>query len=142
LKDRLARRGVGVVGVAAALLWHEAVAACLPPALVSSTAQSGTLYGLGQAAGAGAVSPEVVALTQGVLKAMSFEKIKTFVAVLLTVSLVALGGGLIARHATAEQPGENAAPKPFTHRAPPPRNEAAGADNGGGPREYKQRFIK
>src|SRR5262249_3972545 len=56
LKDRLARRGVGVAG----LLCHDAVSACLPPALASSTARSGALYGLGQTAGA--VSPEVVAL--------------------------------------------------------------------------------
>jgi hypothetical protein len=75
----------------------------LPASLVSSTVNAAGLYGAGQTAGA--VSIELVALTQGVLKAMSMNKVRTVAAVLLMAGVVVLGGGLVCRHtAAAGQP--------------------------------------
>jgi RNA polymerase sigma-70 factor (ECF subfamily) len=98
LRERLVRRGIGLPSVAwTAMLSRDAVSACLPPSLVSITVQAGSL---GQAA----VSLQVAALTEGVLKAMSIKKLMTVAAVLLVVSVVALGGGMLARQAAADEP--------------------------------------
>jgi RNA polymerase sigma factor (sigma-70 family) len=113
LKERLVRRGIGLPCVAlTTMLSRDAVAACLPPPLVSATVQAGSLYGAGQSAAAGAISHKVAALTEGVLKAMFFKKLTTLAAVLLLVSVVALGGGLLARQATADEPEVRQAAQP------------------------------
>jgi RNA polymerase sigma-70 factor (ECF subfamily) len=105
LKERLVRRGIGLSsGAWAVVLSRDAVSACL----ASTTVRAGILYRAGQAA----VSPPVAALTEGVLKAMSFKKLTTVAAVLLLAGLVALGGGLLARQATADEPDVRADPAP------------------------------
>jgi RNA polymerase sigma-70 factor (ECF subfamily) len=98
LKERLVRRGIGLPGVAlTAVLSRDAVSACLPPSLVSITVQAGSQ---GQAA----VSLQVAALTEGVLRAMSIKKLMTVAGVLLIGGVLALGGGLFARQAAADEP--------------------------------------
>jgi RNA polymerase sigma factor (sigma-70 family) len=65
LKERLVRRGIGLSEVTlTAMMSPNAVSACLPPSLVSATVRAASL--------SGAVSPQVAALTKGVLKTMSF----------------------------------------------------------------------
>jgi RNA polymerase sigma factor (sigma-70 family) len=93
LASRLARRGVvlsaGVLAVAA-----------VQSTLVVSTVKAATLAAAGHAAVAGEFSTEVIALTQGVLKAMWITKLKVAAAVLAAVGVVGVGigaGGRLAR---------------------------------------------
>jgi RNA polymerase sigma factor (sigma-70 family) len=89
LRNRLARRGVTfTVAALAAVLTGKASA--LPPALVASTVQASLLY----AAGAGAVSAPVAALTEGVLKTMFLAKLKIVTTVVLALG-IAVGAGLL-----------------------------------------------
>jgi RNA polymerase sigma factor (sigma-70 family) len=93
LAARLARRGVVLSGATlATMLTHNAALACVPYSVVSSTIQSATTLAAGQAAASGLISAKVAALKHGVLKSMLLTKVKTGVAVLLTV--LVLGAGL------------------------------------------------
>jgi RNA polymerase sigma factor (sigma-70 family) len=86
LAERLARRGfVLPVGVA--------LASSVPPHLVASTLD---------AAAAGAVSAPVAALTEGVLRTMSSNKLKAVIAVLMVVGLVTGSVLSFRSHAAAE----------------------------------------
>src|SRR5947209_1892797 len=74
LARRLARLGVSITAVAlAALLAPKASASAV---LVSATIHAARLFAAGPAATAGVLSMNVVALTEGVLKAMFLSKIK------------------------------------------------------------------
>jgi RNA polymerase sigma factor (sigma-70 family) len=94
LAKRLARSGQSLAGGAvAAALAHEA-SACVPPALVASTVQAATAV----AAGPGVISTKVIALTEGVVKAMLLTKLKALTAMLVAVTLLGSGGGLLTYH--------------------------------------------
>ncbi len=96
LAKRLAQRGVVLSGGALAVLVSRNVASAgVPTSLVSSTIKVATLFAAGQAAAAGAISPTVAALTEGVLKTMLLNKLKVATAVLLVV-LACVGGGTVA----------------------------------------------
>jgi RNA polymerase sigma factor (sigma-70 family) len=108
LAARLARRGVIVSGgLLATLLVQQTASAAVPTGVISATLKAVTLV----ATGAGAISAQVVALTEGVVKSMLLLKLKTAGAVLVMVlGLVALGGGLATRQTeAAPQTGENIA---------------------------------
>jgi RNA polymerase sigma factor (sigma-70 family) len=96
LAKRLARQGVEPSGVGLAAELSRGV----PASLMSSTVKAGILYGAGQVT----VHTTVVALTKGVLKAMSMNKLKTVVGTMLMAVVIVLGGGLAYRHAAAGQP--------------------------------------
>ena len=84
LGKRLARHGLAVSGgVLATALCQNAASACVPGPLVVSTVQAATLLAAGKALATGAVSAKVVALTEGVLKAMLITKLKVALAVVL-----------------------------------------------------------
>ncbi len=104
LAKRLARRGLDPSGVALAAGLSEKAPACMPASLVSSTVKAGSLYGAGLSAMAGIVPAGVVALTQGVLKTMYMNKIRTAAGMLFMAGMVVLGGGLAYRHAAAGPP--------------------------------------
>jgi RNA polymerase sigma factor (sigma-70 family) len=71
LAKRLARHGLAVSGGAlAAVLTQNVVSAGVPVSVVSSAIQAGALVAARQAVLAGVVSPQVAALTEGVVKAM------------------------------------------------------------------------
>jgi RNA polymerase sigma factor (sigma-70 family) len=96
LRDGLTRRGVAVsAGMAAVMLAQVRAAAGPPEPLIPAAVWAAKLYGSATAAGAGAVSPRVAALTEGALRAMSLMKLKLgaaaamFLAVLLTAGWVA-----------------------------------------------------
>src|SRR5439155_14746946 len=75
LRVRLTRRGLALsAGLLGTVLAQQAPAAPLPVGLVQSTVQAAVLFAAGAAAG-GALSPNVVALTEGVLKMMWFNKL-------------------------------------------------------------------
>jgi RNA polymerase sigma-70 factor (ECF subfamily) len=94
LARRLARWGLAFSGGGlAALLAENAASACVSPGLFLSTTRAALLTASGQAAVAGVVSAEVVALTEGVMKAMFLHKLKTVTVVLVGVVALGLGTG-------------------------------------------------
>jgi RNA polymerase sigma factor (sigma-70 family) len=108
LGTRLVRRGLGPPAVLVAAAWPAPVcSACLPLSLVSATVKAAGQSVAGQATG-GAISANVAAWTQGVLKMMLLTKLKTAAAgVALLVALVG-GSGLVYRTAMATEPDEPA----------------------------------
>jgi uncharacterized protein (TIGR03067 family) len=99
LANRLAKRGVTLSGGALAMVMAQSVASGVPIAVVSSTIKAVSLLAAGQAA-TGVISVKVAALTEGVLKAMLFTKLKIG-AVLLALGAMCGVAGLVYRtHAT------------------------------------------
>lgn len=104
LARRLARRGVAVSGpLLGAVLSHQSAWAGVPTAVANSTIKAATMVAAGHAAGA--ISPTVAALKTGVIQAMFMTKIKSVLAVLLAVGLVAgaTGVGVLSGRTTAGQ---------------------------------------
>jgi RNA polymerase sigma factor (sigma-70 family) len=96
LAQRLTRRGVALSSGALALtLAQHAASAAVPAPLALSTIQAATLLAAGQAAAA--ASAPVAALTEGVLHAMFMTKVKTTLAIVLTVAVLGGGAGLSTR---------------------------------------------
>jgi len=84
LARRLARRGVAVSGAAlAAGLTEHVASAGAPASVVSSAIKAASLLAAGNAAGA--ISVKVIALTSGVINAMTITKVKTITGVLVAV---------------------------------------------------------
>jgi RNA polymerase sigma factor (sigma-70 family) len=97
LRDRLTRRGFALSAAAlAAVLSQDAHAVILPPLLVDSTIRVATLVAAGSSL-AGVVSTSVVTLTEGVLKAMLFAKLKLAVIGVVTMALVSTSVGVLAQ---------------------------------------------
>jgi RNA polymerase sigma factor (sigma-70 family) len=87
LAKRLAQRGVVLSGGAlAAVLSQNGASAAVPTSVVSSTIRAASLYAAGQGAATGAISVKVVALTEGVMKAVFLSKLKSVSVVLLVVA--------------------------------------------------------
>jgi RNA polymerase sigma factor (sigma-70 family) len=101
LAKRLARHGLGVSGGAlATMLSQHAASACAPTSVVSSTINAATLLAAGQSLVPSVISVNVAGLTEGVMRAMLFARLKVIVVVLLA----ALGIGLMMHLALAQQP--------------------------------------
>jgi RNA polymerase sigma factor (sigma-70 family) len=94
LRNRLVRRGVTLSVVTALLATHEANAA-IAPELFSALARAVTARATTTILAAGAVSPRVAALTQGVLNAMWMTKLKTVAVLALVVSAAGFGAGVV-----------------------------------------------
>jgi WD40 repeat protein len=91
LAKRLAQRGVALSGGAlAAVLLQQAARASVPSSVMGSTITAANRFVAGKAA-SGAISVKVAALTEGVIKAMLFAKLKVVV-VLLVVALCGAAG--------------------------------------------------
>jgi RNA polymerase sigma factor (sigma-70 family) len=93
LRRRLVRVGVPVSGAALAAALASQASASVTPALVASTTQ---------AALTGALSAPVAAITQGVLHAMFIAKLKLATALVLGLSILFGGGGLLTWHLAAQ----------------------------------------
>jgi RNA polymerase sigma factor (sigma-70 family) len=108
LRKRLTRRGIALPAALAALTVTPASASALVPAtLVQSALRAGMLFAAGQST-AGVVSAHVLALSEGVLRVMFWNKLKLTTAVVLALS--ALGGvGLYAGSRSTGSPDELAA---------------------------------
>jgi formylglycine-generating enzyme required for sulfatase activity len=90
LAKRLARHGLPAWGGAlAVLLSQESASAGVPASVVNSTIKAAGLFAVGQTA-AGAISLKVVALAEGVLKAMLLKKLTTLAAAVLFTCLFGL----------------------------------------------------
>jgi hypothetical protein len=98
LAKRLARNGLAVSGGAlATALAQQAASGAVPTSVMASTIKVVTMYSAGQAA-AGLISAKVVALTEGVVKAMFLAKLKMMTVLLVMLGVVAFGGGQLLTH--------------------------------------------
>jgi RNA polymerase sigma factor (sigma-70 family) len=127
LRVRLVRRGVALSagGLAAALAENVAPAA-LPVPLLTATIRSAALVAAGKTIAAGALSPGVAALTEGVLKAMFLTKRKSVAVILLVLAVAGTGLGLLGYRLQAADPPkklEAAAPAPSTADEPKPEEK-------------------
>jgi len=128
LARRLKRRGLSLsAGAIAGTLCPNATASEVSNVLLDSTVRAATLVAAGQAA-AGIVSAKVTTLTEGVLKAMLFTKLKALGAVLVVAALVGIGSGAL-RPAAAEEPDPTPVVPPHsaTTAAPPIRTSRVSA---------------
>jgi len=120
LATRLTRLGLPLAGgVMAASLAQDATAA-VPEGLVASTVRAAGVTVAGKAV-AGVVSSQVVALTEGVLRAMLLNRLQVLTLALL-LALAGLGAGVFTYQAAAvEQPDSPAGPpaRPGQKLAPP-----------------------
>jgi len=104
LKDRLTRRGLALSAAAlGSVLAQDALAVVVPPTLADSTIQLATLVSSGTSL-AGIVSTPVATLTEGVLKAMLFAKVKSVFLGIATLALVTTGMGVLAQTGPATGP--------------------------------------
>jgi len=97
LKDRLTRRGLALSAAAlGSFLAQDALAVVVPTTLADSTIQLASLVSSGSSL-AGIVSSPVATLTEGVLKAMLFAKVKSAFLGIATLALVTTGVGVLAQ---------------------------------------------
>jgi RNA polymerase sigma factor (sigma-70 family) len=101
LRDRLRRRGLAFATCCLAAPLGESAAPAVPAQLADTTVQAAVLFATGRAAAGACVSIQVTALTKGVLRAMFLNKLKTAAIVLLAVVIICGVGGMLARHAAA-----------------------------------------
>jgi DNA repair exonuclease SbcCD ATPase subunit len=91
-------------GALAAGLAGEAADAAVPGILVRTAVRGAALAAAGKGL-AGVVSTEVVALTEGVVRAMLLTKVKVVGAVVLGLALLGGGGGVLTYRTVAGEPG-------------------------------------
>jgi RNA polymerase sigma factor (sigma-70 family) len=125
LARRLAKYGLAVSGGAlAAALAADAASAGVPPALAAATVRAAALFAAG-----GTVSAHAAALTEGVLKAMLWTKLKTAAALALAVGLLAAGAAATAlRMNAARAEGPAPAARAPAAAAPGDKEPPAPAD--------------
>jgi hypothetical protein len=114
LAKRLTERGVTLSGgVLAAVLSRNVACGGVPDSVVSSAIKTASLLAAGQAAAGGAISVKVAALTEGVMKAMLFTKLRAALAVVLILGFVATGATMLTcRTAAGQDDRKPAAEKP------------------------------
>src|SRR5581483_12007596 len=86
----------------ALLLSRNAASASVPAPLVVSTVQAAGLFAAGGATSA--LPPTVVALTEGVLQAMSMTRLKMTVVMLFAFALAGVAPGILAQREPAARP--------------------------------------
>ena len=114
LAKRLSRCGLAISGGALSLALSQGLAcAAVPTSTVASTIKATSLFASGSVASKALIPLKVIALAEGVMKAMIVTKAKMIAATLLLV-LVGLGGVVQLSQSSAIQPGvkEN-----FAHQA-------------------------
>ncbi len=126
LAKRLTQRGIVFSGGSVAAVLSGSASASAPPVLVASTIKAASLMAAGQAVGV--VSAKVAALTEGVVKAMFVTKIKSVLAVVVLVTALSGGAGLIYQAQAAAPPKDSEkvvqAPKPSEKEVPAPATPA------------------
>ena len=104
LAKRLTQRGVALSGGAlAAVLAEQGASASVPTSVVLSTIKTASVIVAGHAATTGAVSVQVAALTEGVMKTMFFTRLKRAIAVVLILCFVATASTFLVFQTTAGQ---------------------------------------
>jgi RNA polymerase sigma factor (sigma-70 family) len=131
LAKRLARHGLPVSGGALAGMLSQQAAACVPPAVVSSTIEAAGGLASGHAPATGAIS----VLMEGVLKDMLLRKLKTVLMLFLVAALTGTAG-LVYQSQAQGQPQASTPPKRAS-------NGPSGVIKlGQGPANYKAIFVK
>src|SRR5262249_6113129 len=124
LGRRLSRRGFGPAALAAVL-----VADCAPRGTASAGAMSATITAVTLWATGGpsesAIPPPVVALTAGVMNAMSLNRVKAVVVVLLAVGVLGILGPAAQRLQARVEPTTTGAPADPPTDAKPPDSRPA-----------------
>lgn len=124
LRLRLTRRGLTPsAALLAVLLAETSTPAIMPALLARGTAQAARLVAAGQAA-TGLISAEVANLLNGGTKAMFLTKLKIGLTLILIVTTIATGAGLVAHQAGDLEPA-NVAEKPAAKGAPPSKPDGA-----------------
>src|SRR5262245_61034029 len=126
LAKRLARRGLAVSGGALAAFSQEAATAGVPISVVASTIKAASLFAAGRAAATGAISVQVAALTEGVLKAMLLAKLRIPLTLVLALALAGTG----VAHRFVPTPAAGAQPSPQRDQ-PVPGGQAAASPQPG-----------
>jgi RNA polymerase sigma factor (sigma-70 family) len=125
LARRLARRGLAVSGAALAVALAPAPAsAAVPQALLASSLRAASALAAGSSLLSAAASPKVATLTEGVLRMMLLNKLRTVVGGLLALCLVC-AGGILALHPAAGQPPAPAKESPGRPEASRPAEPAS-----------------
>jgi RNA polymerase sigma factor (sigma-70 family) len=105
LAKRLARHGLAVSGGAlGATLTQNGASAGMPAAVVSNTIKAACLFAAGPAVATSVISPQVAALTEGVLKSMLLSKLKVAVVILLALGALAIGARALPQRTVAAKP--------------------------------------
>jgi RNA polymerase sigma factor (sigma-70 family) len=108
LARRLAARGLAVAsGAVAAHLMQNALSAAVPASTVSATIRTLTLVAAGRGLANSAISANVAALTEGVLKAMLLKKLQITTVVLLLVFAGLSAGSLVLETQAADPPAKS-----------------------------------
>jgi RNA polymerase sigma factor (sigma-70 family) len=95
LRTRLSRRGLGLAsGMSAAFLANNVAQAVVPSALLESTLKAASLFATGSGL-AGEIAVPVLASAEGFLHSLVMAKLKVAAAVLLGITIVATGTGLV-----------------------------------------------
>jgi RNA polymerase sigma factor (sigma-70 family) len=122
LQRQLARRGIELSALLAAVSVADSGGrAAVPAVLASATLRSGLLVAAGGTA-AGVIPSHVATLAAGVTRAMFLTKAKLATTILLTMSLLAGGAGIITHQALAGKP---VAPQATARKAPGTGSKAA-----------------
>ncbi len=96
LRTRLTRRGLTLsVGLLATGLSQSTSSALPPSELAQTTIRTALLLMSDKAAAAGVISTQVANLVKGGIKAMALTKLKTTMVVLLAISIVVAGAGVL-----------------------------------------------
>ncbi len=106
LRQRLARRGIVLSTLSLASLLSQQAFAAVPRALADVTATAATAIVSGKTAALGLVSAPVAALSEGVLNAMFWSKLRFAVVVLVALGLVGTGAGTLVHRLLAYSPAQ------------------------------------
>jgi RNA polymerase sigma factor (sigma-70 family) len=131
LRNRLARRGVAFsAALLPTVLLDQATAASVPAPLAAATVKAAVGFAGGATAAATGVSAKVITLAETVQRAMFLAKVKMSLALVLTMSLVAAGAGLVGhrlltgkRDEAEAPPGAVAVDLPRRAERPTPRDQ-------------------
>jgi RNA polymerase sigma factor (sigma-70 family) len=107
LARRLSRHGPALSAATLAGFLADGASAAVPPGLARSAVMGAALLGAGSAEVAAVAPPHVVALTEGVLKAMLLTKLKIASLFVLAVAFVAAGAGATGYRAFAADEERN-----------------------------------
>ncbi len=112
LQGRLARRGVALTAMLAAVAVGAAGAAAVPRPLAATILKAAARVGAGQALTGGTVSAKVLALVEGMNRTMFLNKCNTAILLLTCTAIVGAGLGMavVRGAAGAEPPAGRAAP--------------------------------
>lgn len=112
LAQRLSRRGVTLSAAALVLfLGEHATAAEVPTSLVQRTVRTGLLLAAGKSL-ASILSSQTVLITEGVIQAMWWSKVRTVIAVLLGMAVLGTGVAVFAQQTPGSEAAEPVAVAP------------------------------